>query len=146
MQGTVKVANSPLNPSSPYHNAGIDHPEYDPILAKRLLDELAWEVGPDGIRRRDGLRFSFQLINRAGQADRIAVAQVIQAQLKAIGVEVVFETLEHAAWTSKWRNRQWEGVVSAWFLPADPSISGQFLCAGANNMTGLCDSKLDELY
>ena len=85
------------------------------------------------------------MINRAGQTDRIAVAQVIQAQLKAIGIEVKFETLESAAWTNRWRNFQWEGIVGAWFLSADPSLTSQYLCDGPNNMTAMCDPQLDEL-
>jgi ABC-type transport system substrate-binding protein len=35
-------------------------------------------------------------------------------------------------------------VVSAWFLPADPSLTNLFSCDGHNNMTGLCDAALDE--
>jgi peptide/nickel transport system substrate-binding protein len=95
------------------------------------------------VRVKDGLRFSFVMINRAGSADRIAVAQVIQAQLRDVGVEVTFETLESAAWTRRWRTGEWEGLVSAWFLPADPSLTGLFACDGPNNMTGLCDPELD---
>jgi peptide/nickel transport system substrate-binding protein len=144
MQGTVRIANSPINPTSPFHNPDIVQPDYDPRRAGTLLDELGWRMGTDGIRERNGERFSFVLLNRSGQADRIAVAQVIQAQLKAIGIEVGFETLDNAAWTSRWRNKQWEGVVSAWTLPADPSITGQYMCNGPNNMTGLCDPQLDE--
>lgn len=145
MEGTVMLANSPINPSSPYHNPDIVQPDYDPQRAKSLLDELGWTVGADGVRRKDGHRFSFVMLNRAGQGDRVAVAQVIQAQLKSVGVEVTFETLESAAWTNRWRNKQWEAVVSAWYLPADPSITGQYLCDGPNNMTGMCDPILDEL-
>jgi peptide/nickel transport system substrate-binding protein len=145
MQGTVELANSPINPSNPYHYPDAVQPEFDPEQAKSLLDELGWLVGTDGVRQRDGQRFSFVMINRAGQADRIAVAQVIQAQLKTIGIEVKFETLESAAWTNRWRNFQWEGIVGAWFLSADPSITSQYLCNGPNNMTGMCDPELDEL-
>ncbi len=145
MQGTVTLAHTPINPSSPYHNAAVPVLAHDPERAKRMLDDAGWRVGPDGVRAKDGTRFAFVMINRAGSADRIAVAQVIQAQLKEIGVEVTFETLESAAWTQKWRSGQWEGLVSAWFLPADPSLTGLFACGGPNNMTGLCDPELDTI-
>ena len=59
-----------------------------------MLDEAGWVVGADGIREKDGEKFSFTMMNRAGRQDRIAVAQVIQAQLKEIGIDVQFETLE----------------------------------------------------
>jgi peptide/nickel transport system substrate-binding protein len=145
MQGTVIVADTPINPSSPYHNPDVVRYDFDPERSRRMLDETGWTEGPDGIRIRDGERFSFQMINRAGSSDRIAIAQVIQAQLKDVGIAVTFETLESAAWTQRWRSGRWEGIVSAWFLPADPSITGLYACGGPNNMTGLCDPELDEV-
>lgn len=144
MRGTVTIAHTPINPSSPYHNPDVARYDYDPERAKRMLDAAGWIIGDDGVRVKDGQRFSFVMINRAGSADRIAIAQVIQAQLKAVGVDVAFETLESAAWTGRWRSGLWEAIVSAWFLPADPSLTGLFACDGANNMTGLCDPTLDE--
>lgn len=145
MQGTVRLADSPINPTSPWHNDQVPQPAYDPEGARRALDAAGWRVGADGIRVKNGQRFSFALINRAGSADRLAVAQVIQAQLKTVGVEVTFETLESAAWTQRWRSGQWEGIVSAWYLPADPSITGLYACDGPNNMTGFCTPELDEV-
>jgi len=143
MQGTVRVADTPINPTSPYHDPAVSATTYDPELAGRMLDEAGWAPGPDGVRVKDGQRFSFTMINRAGTADRIAIAQVIQAQLKAVGVEVDFQTLESAAWTQAWRSFDWEAVVSAWFLPSDPSFTGLYRCSGPNNMTGFCDPDLD---
>lgn len=145
MQGTVTLANSPINPSSPYHNPDTPGFEFDPELSRQLLDEAGWTVGPDGIRTKDGERFSFTILNRAGATERIAIAQVIQAQLGDIGIEVDFQTLESAAWTQQWRTGEWEAIVSGWFLPADPSITGIYACDGPNNMTGLCNPELDEV-
>lgn len=145
MQGTVRIADSPINPTSPYHFDDVPSIDFDPGKARRLLDAAGWRVGADGIRERDGVPFSFTMLNRAGSADRIAVAQVIQAQLRDVGVEVRFETLESAAWTQRWRSGRWEAIVSAWFLPADPSVTGLYACGGPNNMTGFCDPELDTL-
>jgi len=145
MEGAVEVANSPLNTTNPYFDPDVPVYDFDPARARRMLDEAGWTVGEDGIRTKDGLRFAFTMLNRAGSADRIAIAQVIQAQLKDIGVAVSFETLESAAWTQRWRRGEWEGMVSAWFLPADPSVTALYACGGPNNMTGLCDPGLDSL-
>jgi peptide/nickel transport system substrate-binding protein len=143
MRGTVTIANTPINPSSPYFNPDVSSYAHDPDRARRLLDEAGWVKGPDGVRVKDAQRFSFEMLNRSGTRDRTAIAQVIQAQLKQVGIEVTFQTLESAAWTQKWRSGQWEAIVSAWFLPADPSFTGLYACGGPNNMTGLCDPELD---
>lgn len=145
MEGTVQVAHTPINPTSAYHNAAVPRYDFDPVRARRMLSGAGWDPGPDGIRTRNGERFSFTMINRGGSMDRIAIAQVIQAQLSDVGVEVRFETLESAAWTQRWRGGEWEGIVSAWFLPADPSITGLYACNGPNNMTGMCDAELDRI-
>lgn len=145
MRGTVVIAHTPLNPTSPYSNPDVMEYPHDPELARRMLAEAGWIEGPDGIRERNGERFSFVLLSRAGTHDRLAIAQVIQAQLKAVGIEVVFETLESAAWSQRWRSGYWEGIVSAWFLPADPSLTNLYACDGSNNMTGMCDEVLDEV-
>ena len=145
MRGTVTVADSPLNPTGPYHDPDVPGYDFDPEAARRALDEAGWTVGADGVRVKEGRRFSFVMLNRAGTADRIAIAQVIQAQLGDVGVEVTFETLESAAWTQRWRSGAWEAIVSAWFLPADPALTGLYACDGSNNMTGFCDEDLDRV-
>ncbi len=145
MEGTVKVAEGPINPGSPYHNPNVTSYAYDPAASRKLLEEAGWAVGPDGVRHKGSERFSFPMLNRAGSTDRILLAQVIQAGLKAVGIEVTFETLESAAWTQRWRSGKWEAIVSAWFLPADPGITGLYACKGANNMAGFCDPGLDEI-
>jgi peptide/nickel transport system substrate-binding protein len=145
MEGTVKRTDSPIVPTSPYHDSSLRGFEKDLGLARRLLEEAGWTPGPDGVRARSGQRFTFTMLLRAGNRDRTLVAQVIQAELRAVGIEVLFETLESAAWTQRWRRGQWEAVVSAWFLPADPGVTGLYACRGANNMAAFCDPELDDL-
>lgn len=143
MQGTVTVATTPINPLSPYYNANTTVYNFDTAKAKQMLDAAGWTVGPDGIRVKNGQRFSFTMLNRAGRADRIAIAQVIQAELKDVGIEVLMDTKESAAWTGQWRTGNWDAIVSGWFLTADPSVTNLYSCKGANNMTGYCDPALD---
>jgi len=145
MEGTVTVVNGPFNPNGVWVNKEVKGYEYDVELSKKMLAEAGWAPGSDGILTKDGERFSFTIINRAGRLDRIQVAQVIQAQLKEVGIEVLFETLESAAWTSQWRSGEWDAVVSGWFLPSDPSITAIYGCGGSNNFTGFCDPELDEI-
>jgi peptide/nickel transport system substrate-binding protein len=143
MEGTVEVANTVLTPNSPYHNPDVKKYDYNPELAAQMLDEAGWVVGADGIREKDGEKLSFTIINRTSRPERVAIAQVIQAQLKDIGVEVLFDNLENAAWIERWLSKDWEAVISGWILPADPSFTGLYACDGSNNFTGFCSEELD---
>jgi len=145
MEGTVTLADTPINPLSPYYNKDAKVYNYDPELSKKLLAEAGWTPGADGILEKNGTRFSFTILNRAGRNDRIAIAQVIQAMLKEVGIEVLMETKESAAWTEQWRTGNWDATVGGWFLTADPSVTNLYACDGANNMTGYCDPTLDEV-
>src|SRR5262249_36981826 len=91
-------------------------------------------------------RLSFSILGRVGTTDRLLVAQVIQAELKTIGVEVAFETLDNASFIARWRRGEWEAVVSAWFFPVDSTLIGLYVCDGSNNATGFCDPALDEFF
>ncbi len=143
MEGTVEVAHTVLTPNSPYHNPDVKKYDFNPELAAQMLDEAGWVVGADGIREKDGEKLSFTIINRTSRPERVAIAQVIQAQLKDIGVEVVFDNLENAAWIERWLSKDWEAVISGWILPADPSFTGLYACDGSNNFTGFCSEEMD---
>ncbi len=143
MEGTVQLANSPISPTSPYHNPDVTAYDYDPELAKQMLDDAGWVVGDDGVRVKDGERFTFTIMNRNSRPERTAIAQAIQAYLKEVGVEVTFEDLESAAWLQKWLSKDWESVIGGWIIPADPSLTGLYACEGSNNFTGFCNPELD---
>lgn len=59
---------------------------HDPARARRVLDAAGWAPGPDGIRSKDGRRLSLTLIGWAEVSD--AAFQVLQAQLREVGIEV----------------------------------------------------------
>jgi peptide/nickel transport system substrate-binding protein len=70
--------------------------EYDLEKAKRLLDEAGWKPGPDGIRVKDGkpLRLSAYIYTKFMEQ----MMQVVQADLRKIGVDLEIRELEYAAW------------------------------------------------
>jgi len=144
MEGTVQLANAEISPTSPYFNPDVPAYAYDPAKAKEMLDAAGWVPGADGIREKDGERLSFTIMNRSSRPERTAVAQVIQAMLKDVGVEVTFEDLENAAWLQKWLSKDWESVIGGWIIGADPSITALYACDGSNNFTGYCNEELDK--
>lgn len=69
--------------------------QYAPDQSRQLLDQAGWAEGSDGIREKEGqkLAFTTYLILEIQEQ----VSQVIQAQLREIGVDMQIRRLEQAA-------------------------------------------------
>ena len=78
---------------------------YDPQRAAQVLDAAGWRPGPDGIRVKDGRRLSMvHLVQGPGDSDprdSVAAAELIQDQLKRVGVEIKIEVPELAAGSAR---------------------------------------------
>lgn len=73
---------------------GVRH---DPREAARLLDATGWRLGGGNVRAKNGRRLALRMITQPGGVDR-AVAEYVQAQLAAVGIEVAIEALDAAAY------------------------------------------------
>ena len=90
---------------------------FDPETARRLLDEAGWLPGPDGIRAKGGERLAFTLITNNGNAVRSDIATLVQADLKAVGIEVKVEMYEWAVFLKNFVNKgEFDAVVLGWAL------------------------------
>jgi peptide/nickel transport system substrate-binding protein len=82
-------------------------PRYDPAAARRVLDEAGWRPGPDGIRVKEGRRLSLELIGWAEVSP--AAFQVIQAQLREIGIDIAIKKApDQATYLNYYRNTQFD--------------------------------------
>jgi peptide/nickel transport system substrate-binding protein len=66
---------------------------YDPEHAKTVLDAAGWVPGSDGIRVKDGTRASLRFQTVAGDTTRELYQQVIQQNMKDIGIELKIENV-----------------------------------------------------
>jgi len=93
---------------------------HDPARARALLDEAGWVPGPDGIRVKDGQRFSFTLISNNGNEIRRDIATLFQDGMKEIGVEVKVELYEWAVLLKNYINKgDFDAMVLGWSLGFD---------------------------
>lgn len=67
--------------------------------AKKLLDEAGWKEGSDGIREKDGVRCSFDVIAPGNDEDRYKLATAVAESAKKLGIEI------------KVRNESWDVAV-----------------------------------
>ncbi len=93
---------------------------YDPAAARKILDEAGWKVGRDGIRVKDGKRFSFTLLSNNGNEIRRDIATLVQDDLKQVGIEVKVEIYEWAVLLKRFVGKgEFDAIVLGWSLGYD---------------------------
>jgi len=66
---------------------------YNPSKAKSILDQAGYKMSGGVYHTPDGKPLSFRIINIGGYSDWVASVQVIQQQLKAVGIQITPENL-----------------------------------------------------
>jgi peptide/nickel transport system substrate-binding protein len=89
------------------HAASVRTILFNPLGARRILEEAGWRPGPDGIRVKDGRRLSLEII---GWAEVSATAfQVLQAQLRDVGIELrITKAPDQPTYSNYYRNTQFD--------------------------------------
>jgi peptide/nickel transport system substrate-binding protein len=77
------------------------HYTYDPVKAKQLLASAGFKMGSDGIMANSkGQKLSFSIINIGDYSDWVASVQVVQQNLKAVGIQITPDNLTNTAFTA----------------------------------------------
>jgi peptide/nickel transport system substrate-binding protein len=127
---------------------GIEPLPYDPGKARELLARAGWkDSDADGVLDREGKKFEFALLTRAGSQRASDVAVLVQDHLKKIGVSVRIETPDFATMWDRLRKRTYQAAiwgVGAPLLP-DPRDGWHSGEKHVFNVTGYENQKADEL-
>ncbi len=119
LYGFGNPAIGPVSAEHPWYGDIPDVP-FDPQGAGELLDSVGWRTGVDGIRERDGRRFAFELMTVT--SGDLGLEQMLQAQLRDIGVEISLRPLELSTFlaTAQGPDREYDAVISG--IPGDLSL------------------------
>jgi peptide/nickel transport system substrate-binding protein len=95
-------------------------PKYDPAQAKKLLADDGWKAGSNGILQKNGksLSFNYEIISGTGYNIE---AQVVQSNLKAIGMQAKIVTVEQAAVLDDMRSGK-NALTTMLFAATDPDV------------------------
>ena len=74
---------------------------FDPAKAISILEAAGYTKGSGGIFQKDGKPLSFTIINNGGFSDWVAAVNVIQQDLKAVGISITPENLSNTTWLSE---------------------------------------------
>ncbi|MFX3632030.1 MAG: ABC transporter substrate-binding protein [Candidatus Pristimantibacillus sp.] len=152
LKGTGALMNSPFMPGSWADSDQAINYSYDAEQAKKLLAEDGWVAGKDGILEKDGHRFSFELQYNAGNSRREQVSQIIQQNLKDVGIEVTPKAIDFASWIEQnITPGKFPAILLGWSLsnpdPDSESIfSSKYFPPAGQNSGWYKNEKLDQLW
>jgi len=120
--GLGQEATGPYKPGTWAHNANVRRYPFDQARAQALLAEAGWNTkGPDGVLMNGGKRLAFTLMTNQGNKTRSKAAEVIQKNLKAVGIDVSIRIVEWAAFLKEFVNpKKFDAVILGWTIPRDP--------------------------
>lgn len=146
--GAAEIAHSNIPPSSQYHKADLKQYEFDPAKAMALLDEAGWTVGADGIREKDGTKFSFTCTAKAGDQARKAIAELAQQLFKEVGVDMQIAEAPVAEILEAMRSGTMEMSIFNWTYNSgalEPDPTDTLTSTGGNNFPHFKNAEMDEL-
>ncbi|HJU67581.1 MAG TPA: peptide ABC transporter substrate-binding protein [Gemmatimonadaceae bacterium] len=147
LAGFATPAAGPVAPDHPFSLK--ESPRRDLAAAAALLDSAGWLRQPDGVRVRDGVPFTFELLT-VGSADN-AAEQLIQADLGELGIRLEIRQREMGAFLAeaRARDKRFDALLTG--VPGDLSLgylSSMFeseLAGGALDYAGFHTARVDDL-
>ena len=117
--------------------------------ASALLDEAGWEVGDDGLRRKDGQTLKLQILEDSPTFDRVHNPYI--QNLQALGIDATYERIDPSQYTNRTRSNDFDMIVDQFPMGYEPGAGLQqyFGSATANdsvfNSPGVSDPAVDRL-
>ncbi|MGW0578441.1 ABC transporter substrate-binding protein [Streptomyces sp. NPDC002920] len=93
----------------------------DVAKAKSLLDSAGWKAGGDGVRTKDGKKLSLSVKWFPNSATNQPALELIQQQLKAVGVEVKLQQVQITQFATTLQSGDFDAVWGN-LTRADPDI------------------------
>jgi peptide/nickel transport system substrate-binding protein len=146
---------------------------YDPEGARAILEKVGWvdddgDEGPDntsptprvakgvklpdGTSVPDGTVMSFTMLGNEGNTRRAAEGQLIQDELKQIGVDAQYQAVDFATWQDTVNAQTFDAVMLAWSLgyPDDPDATQLYdpisdVIGSGNDFTSYNNPEFSEL-
>ena len=120
--GLGKPATGPFKPGTWAYNDKVKIYNYDPPRARELLKAAGWkDTNGDGVLEKDGKPFEFEILTNQGNETRQKCAEIIQRQLKEVGITAKIRIVEWSAFVTNFINkRRFDAVILGWTIPLDP--------------------------
>ena len=128
-------------------NPAVPVVAYNPRRASDLLDQAGWEVGTDGIRRKDGQALHINFITYASDSRHM---NIYVEDLRRAGLEVEVELLSKAEVTRRTDefnfDLYWINTGAGRLRDPEPMFHSRYADEQASsNLAGVADARVDQL-
>jgi peptide/nickel transport system substrate-binding protein len=97
MGGLVQPLHATLPPAHWAHHPGVRAYPFDQDRARQLLEEAGWKPGAGGVRQKGGQPLALEILNISGEAERLQVVQLAQANWRQLGMDVRIRAIDAPA-------------------------------------------------
>ncbi|WP_070971983.1 nickel ABC transporter substrate-binding protein [Vibrio sonorensis] len=119
--GTETPADTLFAKNVPYADIDLKPYQYDPQLAATILEQAGWQVQDNGYRAKSGKSLTVELVYHGHDANQKAIAEVLQANLKKIGVELKLVAEERSRFYKRQKGGEFDLIFNnTWGAPYDP--------------------------
>jgi peptide/nickel transport system substrate-binding protein len=145
------AAFQPVPPASWAFSEEMNESYRSTVKAGQLLDEAGWVLGKDGLRRKEGVSdpLGIKLIIWKDEPFRRKAGEMIQAQLKEVGIQVELELVDNQTYArlADDMGQDYDGFIGGWGSLLDPgdNIFKKFHSRGSQNYSGLKSESIDKL-
>jgi peptide/nickel transport system substrate-binding protein len=119
--GTARAMSGPFTPDEWAYNPRVPAIRYDPAEARRLLASAGWrDSDGDRILDREGKRLTFELLIMAGSAATRQFAEILQSELKRVGIVLEINVVDAATAFQRLFAGNYQTAYLSWDLDPDP--------------------------
>jgi len=111
-----QIYDSPISPIfKSYIDSTLYNFEYNPSLAKKMLEEEGWkDINGNGILEKNNREFSFEIYSNIGNPIREYAATIIKNNLREIGIDVKTIFVDKSELIDGLINKKYNAWLSGW--------------------------------
>jgi peptide/nickel transport system substrate-binding protein len=146
-KGIGQIANSPIPLGMWAYADDIQGYDYDPEKAQALLDEAGWQVGPDGIREKDGQPLALTVRTHSEDPDRRQIIEVLQAEFSNVGIQADTNVAEWPSYFADIQESNYQVAIIGWLNLTNPdrAMFRAFTIDGPANYGKYENAEVDKL-
>lgn len=142
----------PFMPGTYFYNGNVKKYPYNPKKALVLFGERDWHINNAGILEKKGVPFKFTILTPQGNTGRLAAAEIIQQNLKKIGIKVSIRVMEWTSLISEFiLKKRFQSVLLGFTITPNPYDNASIFMSSdivpkGLNFTSFSNKKIDGLF